>query len=65
MISLHNDQRSRAGVGPLAANDKLMVAAQRHAEWMARNRRLSHYETEPRLRLLTDRAPTGRVGSGG
>lgn len=40
--SLHNDVRVRRGADPLLIDPKLMHAAQRHADWMMRNNRLSH-----------------------
>ena len=38
LIKIHNDNRSE----PLIENSKLTTAAQQHAEWMAKNQRMSH-----------------------
>ena len=42
VIALVNDERSRAGVGPLTANSLLTAAASAHAEDMANNGFFSH-----------------------
>lgn len=38
LLQIHNDNRK----APLASNRELTQAAQRHADWMAANRRMSH-----------------------
>lgn len=38
LIKIHNDNRSE----PLTENYKLTTAAQKHADWMAKNQRMSH-----------------------
>lgn len=38
LLALHNGARRY----PLSLNDQLHVAAQKHAEWMARNNKMSH-----------------------
>lgn len=42
MLSLHNAERAKRGLSPLAENRLLASAAQLHAEWMADNNTLSH-----------------------
>lgn len=44
LIELHNEYRAKGVLGqkPLVKNEKLMVYAQEHAEWMARNNRMRH-----------------------
>lgn len=42
LLALHNLERSKKGVMPLAMNNKLNLAAQGHAQWMADNRKMSH-----------------------
>lgn len=42
LIAAHNQERARAGLPPLRLNDQLTVAAQRHAEDMARSRLRDH-----------------------
>lgn len=42
VVSAHNDQRKIAKVSPLVANSQLILAAQRHAEWMFNNKKVSH-----------------------
>ena len=38
ILAIHNANRSE----PLAMNDQLNIAAQKHATWMAKNQRMSH-----------------------
>lgn len=42
LINEHNRARASAGLEPLTTNDRLMIAAQEHANDMARRRRMSH-----------------------
>jgi uncharacterized protein YkwD len=42
LLELHNRERSSRGLPVLSANDRLMQAAQKHAEWMRSRRRMSH-----------------------
>jgi uncharacterized protein YkwD len=51
---LHNAERDRRGADALTLNDKLQTVAILHADWMAKNRLLSHYGEGggPRDRLL-------------
>lgn len=42
LLRLVNAERQRVNAPPLALNDKLTAAAQRHAQDMATNRRMSH-----------------------
>jgi uncharacterized protein YkwD len=42
VISQTNAQRARHGLPPLAVDSQLMSSANRHAQWMASNRNLSH-----------------------
>ncbi len=44
LLALHNAYRAASGLPPLVSNATLTAAAQRHAEWMANNKQLSHYE---------------------
>ena len=42
VISQVNAQRGRHGLAPLSVDSQLMSSANRHAQWMASNRNLSH-----------------------
>jgi uncharacterized protein YkwD len=42
LIATHNAQRALKGLAPLEFNSQLSQAAQGHADWMWRNRKLSH-----------------------
>jgi uncharacterized protein YkwD len=42
LVEAHNRPRLRAGLPPLAVNDALSLAAQRHADEMAARRRMAH-----------------------
>ena len=42
LLRLHNEQRQAHGVPPITMNEQLNVAAQGHADTMARLRRMSH-----------------------
>lgn len=42
VVSQVNAQRARHGLAPLAVDSQLMSSANRHAQWMASNRNLSH-----------------------
>jgi uncharacterized protein YkwD len=42
VIARTNAARARSGMPPLAADGQLMNGARNHANWMARNRNLSH-----------------------
>ncbi len=42
LLSLHNDIRSRHGLQPLVEDKRLKDACIYHAEWMDKNRRMSH-----------------------
>lgn len=44
LLGEHNTLRARVGATPLVLNVPLTTAAQRHAEWMARNRDMDHVE---------------------
>lgn len=44
LVELHNEYRRKHGKTPMKANDKLMKAAQLHADWMQKNRKMSHSE---------------------
>lgn len=39
---LHNKERVSKGISVLELNDELMVYAQKHAEWMAKNNTMRH-----------------------
>lgn len=45
----HNKVRDNRGKNPLVINDKLTLAAQKHAIWMARYGTLSHYRMTGRV----------------
>ncbi len=42
LIEAHNRARARAGLAPLALNERLVAAARGHADDMAAHRRMSH-----------------------
>ncbi|WP_425618057.1 CAP domain-containing protein [Anatilimnocola sp. NA78] len=42
LLKVTNEQRDRYGVVALGVHPTLQIAAQKHAEWMADNRRMSH-----------------------
>lgn len=42
LLRLHNEARERNGMPPLKLNPLLVKAAQKHSDWMAANRRMSH-----------------------
>lgn len=42
LVEAHNRARAKAGLPPLAVNDRLSQAARRHADDMAGRRRMSH-----------------------
>jgi uncharacterized protein YkwD len=42
LLTAHNQERSKAGARSLVLNSQLNNAAQKHANWMAANRKLSH-----------------------
>jgi uncharacterized protein YkwD len=52
LLTLHNSIRS----SPLTMNDKLMVAAQQHSDWMASLDILSHEENTQNFHSFLDRA---------
>jgi uncharacterized protein YkwD len=43
LLSLHNTERAVKGIAPLVEIPELSSVAARHAEWMSRRRKLSHY----------------------
>lgn len=45
LLTLHNQLRQTVGAVPLRLAGELVTAAQRHADWMARNRDMDHTET--------------------
>jgi uncharacterized protein YkwD len=50
LLELANQRRKEAGVPPLRFNEKLLLAARRHARLMADNQEISHqFEGEPSL----------------
>lgn len=53
LIELHNEYRSKGVLGqkPLTKNAKLMVYAQEHAEWMAKNNRMRHSSMSKVMKL--------------
>lgn len=42
LLSAHNAERARSGLKPLRINQQLSTAAQKHADWMAATRNMSH-----------------------
>jgi uncharacterized protein YkwD len=40
----HNTLRAAKGLSPLYVDAKLNSAAEAHAQWMAKNRKMSHYQ---------------------
>lgn len=44
LLNYHNQERAKAGSGPLALNFTLNMAAQAHTEWMADHQNMSHNE---------------------
>ncbi len=42
LLEAHNRQRSQRNIPPLFANPRLIAAAQKHAQWMANNKKMSH-----------------------
>ena len=42
LLESHNAERNKKGLQPLRLNEKLRYAAQQHAQWMARNRKMNH-----------------------
>jgi uncharacterized protein YkwD len=42
LVASHNNVRDQAGKPALVVNEQLMRAAQNHAEWMRKNKCLSH-----------------------
>jgi uncharacterized protein YkwD len=45
MLRVHNDLRAAVGAPTLRADERVAIAAQRHAEYLARNNALGHDET--------------------
>ncbi len=37
LLERHNQERARVGIGPLTLNTDMCLAAQRHADWMAKS----------------------------
>lgn len=44
LLTAHNQERSRIGVGELVLNFKLTLSSAAHTEWMAQNQKMSHNE---------------------
>lgn len=42
LLNAHNQERAARNISPLVMNAKLNAAAQKHANWMAANRKMSH-----------------------
>ena len=42
LLTAHNAERAKIGAPPLVLNAKLSTAAQKHANWMAANNKMSH-----------------------
>jgi uncharacterized protein YkwD len=42
LVTQHNEARASRSLAPLKPHTKLMSAAQEHAEWMAKNKKMSH-----------------------
>jgi len=42
LLAAHNAERAKVGLPPLALNGPLTIAAQKHADWMAHEDKLSH-----------------------
>jgi uncharacterized protein YkwD len=63
-----NQQRIQHRLRPLTYNGTLEKAAQQHAEWMARNRRMEHLEEPPRSldeQRTCNQHPANRVVNSG
>ena len=63
-----NQQRIQHRLRPLTYNGTLEKAAQQHAEWMARNRRMEHLEEPPRSldeQRTCNQHPANRVVNAG
>lgn len=55
LVTLHNQERSQAGLSPLTSNAKLMAAAQRQARYMAEHEETTHQGprgTTPKQRVV-------------
>jgi len=50
LLNLHNAERKHHRCGELKMNSKLNEIAQKHAEWMARRRNLTHQGFQQRVR---------------
>lgn len=59
LLDLHNKERSRYGKSLFTIDEKLSSAAQKHAEWMAKNRILSH--TGANRSSVKDRVGSGYI----
>ena len=59
ILDLHNKERSRYNKSLFSIDENLSLAAQRHAEWMAKNKTLSH--TGPDKSNVKDRVGQGYI----
>lgn len=64
MLQLHNEMRYAIGAPTLAADPRVVVAAQNHANYNAANRVGGHYETQG-LPYYTGYGPRDRVAAAG
>lgn len=56
LYKAHNDIRHNHHLSPLKVNSRLQRAAQKHANWMAKNNQMTHTENIPGRVTVADRA---------
>lgn len=59
LLALHNAERARYGLPPLELNPQMCLAAQRHANWMARTGVFSHSNL-PWMEIIANGANSAR-----